>query len=336
MLRWSLHQSPLFLQGVFSVLEWEGVSKEILNGGVYVDQNKFLCHADTIHWRDIMRNPQAELLVVPSNNSGFSCESVHDNDSRFNYNESENKCISAFQPSPIEILNGGVYVDQNKFLCHADTIHWRDIMRNPQAELLVVPSNNSGFSCRRCHRSCNGRCWGHQENQCQILTKTVCADQCDSRCFSPYLSDCCHRECAGGCLGPKHTDCFACTNFNDSGACVTQCPQPFIYNPTSFQLEHNPKVRYMYGAFCVKKCPHNFVVDHSSCVRACPSNKMEVEEDHVRMCVPCTDICPKVCDGIGIGSLHTAQTVDSSNIDKFINCTKINGNLIFLVTGIKG
>lgn len=66
---------------------------EILNGGVYVDQNKFLCHADTIHWRDIMRNPQAELLVVPSNNSGFSCESVHDNDSRFNYNESENKCM---------------------------------------------------------------------------------------------------------------------------------------------------------------------------------------------------------------------------------------------------
>ncbi|TTN33611.1 Receptor tyrosine-protein kinase erbB-4 [Bagarius yarrelli] len=213
-----------------------------------------------------------------------------------------------------EILNGGVYVDQNKFLCHMDTIHWQDIMRTPHAELLVVPSNNSGYS----------------------LTKTVCADQCDSRCFSPFVSDCCHRECAGGCSGPKHTDCFACTNFNDSGACVTQCPQPFIYNSTSFQLDHNPNAKYTYGAFCVKKCPYNFVVDHSSCVRACPSNKMEVEENHIRMCVPCTDICPKVCDGIGTGSLHTAQTVDSSNINKFINCTKINGNLIFLVTGIKG
>lgn len=52
-----------------------------------------------------------------------------------------------FQPSPSEILNGGVYVDQNKFLCHADTIHWRDIMKNPHAELLVVPSNNSGYLC---------------------------------------------------------------------------------------------------------------------------------------------------------------------------------------------
>uniref|UniRef100_A0A673C1A7 Receptor protein-tyrosine kinase n=1 Tax=Sphaeramia orbicularis TaxID=375764 RepID=A0A673C1A7_9TELE len=234
-----------------------------------------------------------------------------------------------------EILNGGVYVDQNQFLCHADTIHWRDIIKNPQAELLVVPTNNSN-QCRRCHRSCNGRCWGHQEDQCQTLTKTVCAEQCDGRCFGPYVSDCCHRECAGGCSGPKDTDCFACTNFNDSGACVTQCPQPFVYNPTSFQLEHNPRAKYTYGAFCVKKCPHNFVVDHSSCVRACPSNKMEVEENRIKMCIPCTDICPKVCDGIGTGSLQTAQTVDASNIDKFVNCTKINGNLIFLITGIKG
>uniref|UniRef100_A0A8C1V5L0 Receptor protein-tyrosine kinase n=1 Tax=Cyprinus carpio TaxID=7962 RepID=A0A8C1V5L0_CYPCA len=221
----------------------------------------------------------------------------------------------------------------NKFLCHADTIHWNDIIKNPRSELLVVPSNNSG---RRCHRSCNGRCWGHQEDQCQSLTKTVCAEQCDGRCFGPYVSNCCHRECAGGCFGPKDTDCFACTNFNDSGACVTQCPQPFVYNPTTFQLEHNPNAKYTYGAFCVKKCPHNFVVDHSSCVRACPSNKMEVEENKIKMCIPCTDICPKVCDGIGTGSLQMAQTVDSSNIDKFVNCTKINGNLIFLITGIKG
>uniref|UniRef100_A0A8C2PR14 Receptor protein-tyrosine kinase n=1 Tax=Cyprinus carpio TaxID=7962 RepID=A0A8C2PR14_CYPCA len=158
-----------------------------------------------------------------------------------------------------EILNGGVYVDQNKFLCHADTVHWQDIIKNPRSELLVVPSNNS-------------------------VTKTVCAEQCDGRCFGPVLE--------------------VLTN-----AC---------------------------SSFCVKKCPHNFVVDHSSCVKACPSNKMEVEENHIKMCIPCTDICPKMCDGIGTGKLQTAQTVDSSNIEMFVNCTKINGNLIFLITGIKG
>ncbi|TMS06613.1 Receptor tyrosine-protein kinase erbB-4, partial [Larimichthys crocea] len=234
-----------------------------------------------------------------------------------------------------EILSGGVYVDQNKFLCHADTIHWQDIVKSPRMNPVVVPTNSS-VTCQKCHRSCNGRCWGPKEDQCQSLTKTVCAEQCDGRCFGPYVSDCCHRECAGGCYGPKDTDCFACTNFNDSGACVTQCPQPFVYNPTTFQLEHNPRAKYTYGAFCVKKCPHNFVVDHSSCVRACPSNKMEVEENRIKMCIPCTDICPKACDGIGTASLQTAQTVDSNNIDKFVNCTKINGNLVFLITGIKG
>ncbi|KAJ8350673.1 hypothetical protein SKAU_G00258030 [Synaphobranchus kaupii] len=234
-----------------------------------------------------------------------------------------------------EILNGGVYVDQNKFLCHADTIHWQDIVKNSRSELLVVPTNSS-VGCRRCHRTCNGRCWGPREDECQTLTKTVCAEQCDGRCFSPYVSDCCHRECAGGCSGPKDTDCFACTNFNDSGACLTQCPQPLVYNPTTFQLEHNPEAKYTYGAFCVKKCPHNFVVDHNSCVRACPSSTIEVEENQVKMCIACTDICPKACDGIGTGSLQATQTVDSSNIDKFVNCTKINGNLVFLITGIKG
>ncbi|CAM5090277.1 unnamed protein product [Natator depressus] len=235
-----------------------------------------------------------------------------------------------------EILNGGVYVGQNKFLCYADTIHWQDIVRNPRASNFTLVPTNGSSGCGRCHKSCTGRCWGPTENHCQSLTKTVCAEQCDGRCYGPYVSDCCHRECAGGCSGPKDTDCFACMNFNDSGACVTQCPQTFVYNPTTFQLEHNHNAKYTYGAFCVKKCPHNFVVDSSSCVRACPSSKMEVEENGIKMCKPCTDICPKACDGIGTGSLTSAQTVDSNNIDKFINCTKINGNLIFLVTGIHG
>uniref|UniRef100_A0A8C7GTA2 Receptor protein-tyrosine kinase n=1 Tax=Oncorhynchus kisutch TaxID=8019 RepID=A0A8C7GTA2_ONCKI len=233
-----------------------------------------------------------------------------------------------------EILQGGVYVDQNKFLCHADTIHWQDIVKNARVSPLVVPTNSS-VTCEY-HVSVMGACYIVVFCCLSAVTKTVCAEQCDGRCFGPWVSNCCHRECAGGCSGPKDTDCFACTNFNDSGACVTQCPQPFVYNPTSFQLESNPRAKYTYGAFCVKKCPHNFVVDHSSCVRACPSNKMEVEQNRIKMCIACTDICPKACDGIGTASLQSAQTVDSSNIEKFTNCTKINGNLVFLITGIKG
>ncbi|KAM4626942.1 receptor tyrosine-protein kinase erbB-4 [Discoglossus pictus] len=235
-----------------------------------------------------------------------------------------------------EILNGGVYIGQNKFLCHMDTILWHDIVRNPQTANFTLVPTTSDAQCGKCPKSCGGRCWGPSEQKCQRLTKTVCAEQCDGRCYGPQVSDCCHRECAGGCTGPRDTDCFACMNFNDSGSCVTQCPPTLVYGPSIFLMEPNPKAKYTYGAFCVKKCPHNFVVDHSSCVRACPSNKMEVEENGIKICKPCTDICPKVCDGIGTGSLQSAKTVDSSNIDKFINCTKINGNLLFLVIGIDG
>lgn len=107
-----------------------------------------------------------------------------------------------------EILNGGIYIDQNKFLCYVNTIHWQDIVRDPHnADIIIVPSNTTA-ACGRCHKSCKDRCWGPSENQCQTLTKTVCAQQCDERCFSPFVSDCCHRECAGGCSGPKDTDCF--------------------------------------------------------------------------------------------------------------------------------
>lgn len=68
------------------------------------------------------------------------------------------------------------------------------------------------------------------------------------------------------------------------------------------------------------------------------SNKLFTHDDQFGrlFILKCFFFCTSVCDGIGTGGLHTAQTVDSSNIDKFINCTKINGNLIFLITGIKG
>lgn len=53
------------------------------------------------------------------------------------------------------------------------------------------------------------------------VTRTVCAEQCDGRCYGPYVSDCCHRECAGGCSGPKDTDCFV-----SLGASLLPSPSP--------------------------------------------------------------------------------------------------------------
>uniref|UniRef100_A0A3Q1CIH4 Receptor protein-tyrosine kinase n=1 Tax=Amphiprion ocellaris TaxID=80972 RepID=A0A3Q1CIH4_AMPOC len=209
-----------------------------------------------------------------------------------------------------EILEGGVQIINNKYLSYGPWIYWQDIIRDNSAPIDI---------------RYNG----------ERVTKTVCAPQCNGRCFGTSPRHCCHIECAAGCKGPLDVDCFvsACRHFNDSGACVPQCPQTLIYNKQTFQMETNPNAKYQYGSICVSQCPTHFVVDGSSCVSVCPLDKMEVEREGQRQCELCSGLCPKVCEGTGA---EHRQTVDSSNIDSFINCTKIQGSLHFLVTGILG
>uniref|UniRef100_A0A3Q1IFN8 Receptor protein-tyrosine kinase n=1 Tax=Anabas testudineus TaxID=64144 RepID=A0A3Q1IFN8_ANATE len=229
-----------------------------------------------------------------------------------------------------EILEGGVKIIQNKYLSYAPQVNWLDIVKDGTPHILFEGNGPE----KPCNKACGDMpCWGPGNDSCQILTKTVCAPQCNSRCFGRNPSECCHNECAGGCTGPLDTDCFACRNFNNSGSCVSVCPQALIYNKHKFKMEPNPNAKYQYGSICVAQCPPNFVVDGSSCVSNCPSDKMEVEKNGVKRCEPCGGLCPKACHGTGSPN---RQTVDARNIDSFINCTKIQGSLHFLVTGIKG
>ncbi|XP_028431360.1 receptor tyrosine-protein kinase erbB-3a [Perca flavescens] len=229
-----------------------------------------------------------------------------------------------------EILEGGVKIIQNKYLSYAPQVNWQDIVKDGTTHIMFEGNGHE----KPCNEACGDLpCWGPGNDACQILTKTVCAPQCNSRCFGRNPSDCCHSECAGGCSGALDTDCFACRNFNNSGACVPLCPQTIIYNKHTFKMEPNPNAKYQYGSICVAQCPTNFVVDGSSCVSNCPSDKMEVEKNGVKSCEHCGGLCPKACHGTGS---PTRQTVDALNIDSFINCTKITGSLHFLVTGIKG
>nr|KAF6494744.1 hypothetical protein HJG63_004579 [Rousettus aegyptiacus] len=208
-----------------------------------------------------------------------------------NYNTNSSHALRQLRFTQLtEILSGGVYIEKNDKLCHMDTIDWRDIVRDRDAAIVV---KDNGRNCPLCHEVCKGRCWGPGPEDCQTLTKTICAPQCNGHCFGPNPNQCCHDECAGGCSGPQDTDCFACRLFNDSGACVRQCPQPLVYNKLTFQLEPNPHTKYQYGGVCVASCPHNFVVDQTSCVRACPPDKMEVDKNGLKICEPCGGLCPK-------------------------------------------
>uniref|UniRef100_A0A3B3UVQ4 receptor protein-tyrosine kinase n=1 Tax=Poecilia latipinna TaxID=48699 RepID=A0A3B3UVQ4_9TELE len=231
-----------------------------------------------------------------------------------------------------EILEGGVQIINNKFLSYGPSIFWQDILRDNSAPIDIQNNGERGLTLNDLIFDAPVALSIVSLFVC-LMTKMVCAPQCNGRCFGRSPRDCCHIECAAGCKGPLDEDCFACRHFNDSGACVPQCPQTLIYNKQTFQMETNPNAKYQYGSICVSQCPTHFVVDGSSCVSVCPPDKTEMERDGQRQCELCSGFCPKVCNGTGA---EHRQTVDSSNIDSFINCTKIQGSLHFLVTGIHG
>ncbi|KAK7118642.1 hypothetical protein R3I94_022213 [Phoxinus phoxinus] len=258
----------------------------------------------------------------------------------FHRNESlENSSINGLRElqmrSLTEILKGGVKISHNPLLCNVDTIQWLDIV---QDDSDVKVSEETDPQCIRCDSACfNGSCWAPGPENCQTLTRLNCAEQCSRRCRGPKPSDCCSEHCAAGCTGPRATDCLACRDFQDYGTCKDACPRLMLYDPNNHQLVPNPKGKYNFGATCVEKCPYNFVVtDHDACVRTCSSNMHEVEENGIRKCKQCDGLCPKVCNGLGTGALVRTIAVNATNIDSFINCTKINGHITIMKTTFQG
>uniref|UniRef100_A0ACB8FU65 Uncharacterized protein n=1 Tax=Sphaerodactylus townsendi TaxID=933632 RepID=A0ACB8FU65_9SAUR len=236
-----------------------------------------------------------------------------------------------------EILNGGVKFNRNPYLCNMETVQWNDIV--PKT-VVVDPESfqrTDNNSCPPCHSSCSGFCWGPGPENCQKLTRIICAPQCSARCKGREPSDCCHTHCAAGCTGPGDRDCLACRNFSDDATCKESCPPLQTYDAYDYQMKNNPDGKYSFGATCVKKCPHNYLVtDHGSCDRSCPVNTTEVEQNGIRKCKQCDGLCRKACNGIGIGDLKDVLAVNASNIDNFINCTTINGHLSFLKVTFSG
>uniref|UniRef100_A0A4W5QIP0 receptor protein-tyrosine kinase n=1 Tax=Hucho hucho TaxID=62062 RepID=A0A4W5QIP0_9TELE len=220
-----------------------------------------------------------------------------------------------------EILKGGVKFSGNQ-LCNMETIQWLDIFLNNSFDIFSVG--------KKCDPGCfNGSCWAPGPEHCQTLTKLNCAQQCSKRCKGPSPIDCCSEHCAAGCTGPRPTDCLACRDFQDDGMCKDSCPRLLLYDRNLHQLVNNPDGKYNFGATCVKTCPHNYVVaDHGACVRTCSGDTYEVDEGGVRKCKKCDGLCPKVCNGLGMGKLDKVLSINATNIDTFKNCTKINGNII--------
>uniref|UniRef100_A0A673K1W0 Receptor protein-tyrosine kinase n=1 Tax=Sinocyclocheilus rhinocerous TaxID=307959 RepID=A0A673K1W0_9TELE len=214
-----------------------------------------------------------------------------------------------------EILKGGIKFASNNHLCNVETIQWIDILNMKSQPKIKEP----------------------EPSLARQLTKVICAEQCSGRCKGPKPIDCCNEHCAAGCTGPKPTDCLACKDFQDEGTCKDACPRLMLYDPNTHQLAPNPDGKYSFGATCIKICPHNYVVtDHGACVRTCSPGTYEVDEGGVRKCKKCDGLCPKVCNGLGMGPLANVLSINASNIDSFENCTKISGGVAILTTTFNG
>ncbi|XP_077160873.1 epidermal growth factor receptor isoform X2 [Paroedura picta] len=246
-----------------------------------------------------------------------------------------------------EILHGGVKFNTNPYLCYMENVLWKDITP-PTGYVQFTSTERPGDTwepllsktnktCLPCHSSCAGYCWGPGPENCQKLTRSICAPQCSGRCKGREPSDCCHTQCATGCTGPRDSDCLACRNFSDDATCKESCPALQTYDSYEHQMTTNPHGKYSFGATCVKKCPHNYLVtDHGSCDRSCPPNSTEIQEGGIRKCKKCDGPCRKACSGLGTEKLKEVLAVNASNIDSFINCTVINGHLSFLKVTFSG
>ncbi|KAL0966256.1 hypothetical protein UPYG_G00293030 [Umbra pygmaea] len=255
-----------------------------------------------------------------------------------NYNKTTGQYSSELSLNNLtEILKGGVKISGNR-LCNVETIQWSDIVDTNSEPKMELPKPNKKIQCEKCDPGCiNDSCWAPGPENCQKLTKLICAKQCSKRCNGPSPGDCCNEHCAAGCTGPRPTDCLACRAFQDDGKCKDTCPSHMTYDRNLQVMVNNPDGKYFFGATCVKTCPHNYVVtDHGACVRTCSGDTYEVEEGGVRRCKKCDGLCPKVCNGIGMGNLDKVLSINATNIDTLINCTTINGNIAIIYTSIHG
>ncbi|XP_024140314.1 receptor tyrosine-protein kinase erbB-2 [Oryzias melastigma] len=236
-----------------------------------------------------------------------------------------------------EILQGGIYIWQNPYLCFPQGIDWSDILDKQSNQSNIRKLQPPAPKCPSCSSACEKRCWGETSLDCQTLTGH-CSSGCQ-RCKGPLTSDCCHKQCAAGCTGPKDSDCLACRHFNDSGVCKETCPNPNIYDPIIYQAKPNANKKFYFGAFCVKQCPYNYMAMEVGCILYCSQSNQEVitinpDGTETQKCEKCEGNCPNVCYGLGMDNLgvidnHGITVVTSANVKQFNNCKKIFGSLAF-------
>ncbi|CAR31509.1 receptor protein-tyrosine kinase [Caenorhabditis elegans] len=227
------------------------------------------------------------------------------------------------------IRNGSVTIQDNPKMCYiGDKIDWKELLYDPDVQKVETTNSHqhcyqNGKSMAKCHESCNDKCWGSGDNDCQRVYRSVCPKSC-SQCFysnSTSSYECCDSACLGGCTGHGPKNCIACSKYELDGICIETCPSRKIFNHKTGRLVFNPDGRYQNGNHCVKECPPELLIENDVCVRHCSDGHHYDATKDVRECEKCrSSSCPKICTVDGHLTNETLKNLEG--------CEQIDGHLI--------
>uniref|UniRef100_A0A182MYU2 Tyrosine-protein kinase receptor n=1 Tax=Anopheles dirus TaxID=7168 RepID=A0A182MYU2_9DIPT len=244
--------------------------------------------------------------------------------------------------SLIDIQRGGVRIEKNPNLCHADTIDWKAIApygenwikANQDAnECTTCPSNvtisSNGTTrtivcpSREINRLHNEKashlCWS--TNHCQQKCPTSCPKSCTK------AGDCCSSSCLGQCSSENKGHCMVCRNYyyiqNNHTRCVNKCPDNmFLFSDSRCLTEEECYNLYKpLQRIADITDNHPYVPAQGECRLDCPAGHSLTRAPGSQrlICAPCKGPCRSECKGMVIESLSQMQPLRG--------CTIIQGSL---------
>ncbi|XP_035903371.1 insulin-like receptor isoform X5 [Anopheles stephensi] len=246
--------------------------------------------------------------------------------------------------SLIDIQRGGVRIEKNPNLCHADTIDWKTIA--PEGENWIK-ANQDANECTTCPSNvtvllpngmtqmirCPSRevnrlihndkpshlCWS--SNHCQQKCPTSCPKSCTK------TGECCNTSCLGQCSSGNKSQCMVCRNYyyiqNNHTRCVDKCPDHmFLFSESRCLTEEECYKLYKpLQRVADITDDHPYVPAQGECRLDCPVGYTLTPAPGTQRltCVPCKGPCRSECKGMVIESI--------SQIQQLRGCTIIQGSL---------
>lgn len=194
------------------------------------------------------------------------------------------------------IRSGKVYILENKELCFAENITWKNLIKGQDTKTLLLENNRNYNECKALGQVCDDECsddgcWGEGPEECLSCRNYKLGGKCVNNCNEPGMYEraagvcsICHEQCDGSCTGPDSNHCTKCKNVKDGPFCYARCPD------TKYSDENGEC--QMCHQNCVKGCrgPENNIGERGciSCEKVVINEDLEME-NCLRDDEPCPD-----------------------------------------------